>query len=249
MNKDGESFSSDFHPALGVNIIKNVIPLILDRENVPYSNWVKLFEYHTHAYNVLDHIYPKTPKPTDLSDDMWKYVLIPFSRTGFMVQFIRICLKQFCAKELQLNRINVRILINPYQNKSWLVIRLVSRLANIDFDTVAAMIQQIEPLPSFETGRSRLLLEESRRAKYTSVVPSSFVAQTGNPAQLATAPSTQHQQTQPVGHGGDLASRGRGRGKDRGRGHQQQQPQQQGAPQWVNSQHQWAAPPQQPQAI
>ncbi|XP_021766585.1 uncharacterized protein LOC110731041 [Chenopodium quinoa] len=72
MGKDGESSSSfDFHPALGVNNIKNIIPLILDHENVQYSNWVELFECHAHAYNVLDHIDPKTPKPTDLSGDMW----------------------------------------------------------------------------------------------------------------------------------------------------------------------------------
>ncbi|XP_021733887.1 uncharacterized protein LOC110700632 isoform X2 [Chenopodium quinoa] len=76
MGKDDEipssSSSSDYYPVLGVNNIKNVFPLILDREKVQYSNWVELFECHTHAYNVLDHIDPKTTKSTDISDEMWK---------------------------------------------------------------------------------------------------------------------------------------------------------------------------------
>ncbi|XP_021737833.1 uncharacterized protein LOC110704357 [Chenopodium quinoa] len=70
MVKDGES--SVFHPALGISNIKNAMPLILDREKVQYSNWVELFEYHAHVFDVLDHIDPKTPRPTDLSNTMWK---------------------------------------------------------------------------------------------------------------------------------------------------------------------------------
>ncbi|XP_021717936.1 uncharacterized protein LOC110685720 [Chenopodium quinoa] len=70
MVKDGESTA--FHPTLGVSNIKNVIPLILDREKVQYSNWVELFECHAHAFDVLDHIDPKTPRPIDLFDTMWK---------------------------------------------------------------------------------------------------------------------------------------------------------------------------------
>ncbi|XP_021750674.1 uncharacterized protein LOC110716366 [Chenopodium quinoa] len=70
MVKEGES--SIFHPALGVSNIKNVIPLILDREKVQNSNWVELFECYAHAFDVLDHIDPKTTHPVNLSDAMWK---------------------------------------------------------------------------------------------------------------------------------------------------------------------------------
>ncbi|XP_021747222.1 uncharacterized protein LOC110713067 [Chenopodium quinoa] len=68
-----------------------------------------------------------------------------------------------------------------------LVIRLVSGLMNTDFDTVAATIQQTEPLPSFKTARSRLLLEESRRANDVSASASSFVAQSGSSGQPTAA--------------------------------------------------------------
>ncbi|XP_021855638.1 uncharacterized protein [Spinacia oleracea] len=62
--------STEFHPVLGVNNIKNEIPLTLDRERIQYSNLVELFECHAHAFNIIDHIDPKTPRPTDVSDDM-----------------------------------------------------------------------------------------------------------------------------------------------------------------------------------
>lgn len=54
-------------------------------------------------------------------------------------------------------------LANVYQviSEQKLVFRLVAGLVNTDFDTVAAMIQQTNPLPTFETARSRLLLEET----------------------------------------------------------------------------------------
>ncbi|XP_021735756.1 uncharacterized protein LOC110702358 [Chenopodium quinoa] len=62
----------EFHPALSVSNIKNCIPLILDRHSAKYSNWEELFEVHAHAYNVLDHINSKTPRPTGVSDPLWQ---------------------------------------------------------------------------------------------------------------------------------------------------------------------------------
>ncbi|XP_021762660.1 uncharacterized protein LOC110727406 [Chenopodium quinoa] len=70
--------------------------------------------------------------------------------------------------------------VDQFVSEQKLVIRLVSGLVNTYFDTVATMIQQTTSLPSFETARSRLLLEESRRAKDSSSQASSFVAQSGN---------------------------------------------------------------------
>ena len=35
-------------------------------------NFVELFEFHWHAYDVLDHIDPSTPRPTNISETMWK---------------------------------------------------------------------------------------------------------------------------------------------------------------------------------
>ncbi|XP_021717951.1 uncharacterized protein LOC110685738 [Chenopodium quinoa] len=56
--------STEFHPALSVNNIKDAIPLILDREKVQYSNWEELFE-------VLDHVDPNAPRPSDISESLW----------------------------------------------------------------------------------------------------------------------------------------------------------------------------------
>ncbi|XP_021757479.1 uncharacterized protein LOC110722517 [Chenopodium quinoa] len=64
--------TTEFHPALAVNNIKNAIPLVLDYEKVQYSNWVELFENHACAYNVLDHIDPTVSRPTDVLDALWK---------------------------------------------------------------------------------------------------------------------------------------------------------------------------------
>ncbi|XP_021761066.1 uncharacterized protein LOC110725908 [Chenopodium quinoa] len=207
MTKDSEQPppppSNEFHPTLGVNNIKNAIPLLLDQEKVQYSNWVELFECHAHAFNVLDHIDPKTPKPTDISDALWKRLdsvvknwiygtissdlLETILCRGATAQDIWDKLKalfqdnkntravylenQFNSLHLsnfpdissycrQLKTLKDQLAnVDQPVSELKLVIRLVSGLVNTDFDTVAAMIQQTEPLPTFETTRSRLLLE------------------------------------------------------------------------------------------
>ena len=65
------SSSSDFHPAYTVSNIRNEVPEILDRDKGNYGNWVELFQIHCHSCNVLDHIDPTTPKPTDLTSTQW----------------------------------------------------------------------------------------------------------------------------------------------------------------------------------
>ncbi|XP_021754601.1 heat shock 70 kDa protein 18-like [Chenopodium quinoa] len=78
MTKDGDTTpppppppSTNFHPALSVNNIRNAIPLTLDYEKVQYSNWVELFVNHDVAYNILDRIDPTTPRPSEVSDALW----------------------------------------------------------------------------------------------------------------------------------------------------------------------------------
>lgn len=105
-----------------------------------------------------------------------------------------------------------------------LVLRLVSNLNGTDFDVVATMLQQMEPLPSFEFARLRLLLEESRRAQDFVPQTSTFVAQ-GPPAVAATAsttPPSQQQQTNHRGGGGSGRGRGCWGGRGRHRSTQQQ---------------------------
>ncbi|KAJ9540484.1 hypothetical protein OSB04_026990 [Centaurea solstitialis] len=62
---------STFHPAFGVNNIKNSIPLTLNQTDDRYASWVELFHIHLCAYDVLDHIDPKTPTPTDIDKATW----------------------------------------------------------------------------------------------------------------------------------------------------------------------------------
>ncbi|KAL2940924.1 Retrovirus-related Pol polyprotein from transposon TNT 1-94, partial [Bienertia sinuspersici] len=58
-----------------------------------------------------------------------------------------------------------------------MVLRLVAGLINIDYDTVVAMISKTDPLPDFETARSKLLLEETRKANDISSSTTAFLTQ------------------------------------------------------------------------
>ncbi|XP_021733157.1 uncharacterized protein LOC110699978 [Chenopodium quinoa] len=233
------SSSSDYHPAFGVNNIKNVIPMILDRDKVQYSNWVELFECHAHAYNVLDHIDPKTSRPIGISDDLWKkldsvvknWIYGTISRDlletilckGATAQEIWDKLKAIFQDkkttravylEDQFNALHVSNFngissycrelknlkdqlanVNQAVSEQKMVIRLVLGLVGTDFDTVAAIIQKSDPLSSFETARSHLLLEESRRANDNSAFASSFVPQssTSSSTSTTTVPPQQQQ--------------------------------------------------------
>lgn len=60
-----------FHLAFGVRNIKNSIPLMLDQTDDRYASWVELFHIHVCAYNVLDHIDPKTPTPFEIDKAIW----------------------------------------------------------------------------------------------------------------------------------------------------------------------------------
>ncbi|XP_021755268.1 uncharacterized protein LOC110720539 [Chenopodium quinoa] len=97
-----------------------------------------------------------------------------------------------------------------------LVLYMVVGLNKIDYDTVATMTAQSDPLPPFNNARSRLFLEETCRNNDTSTLPSSFVAQQ---QQSNAADLTQKQQPPTGGGRGGGAGRGKGGGKgSRGRG-------------------------------
>ncbi|XP_021749891.1 uncharacterized protein LOC110715611 [Chenopodium quinoa] len=256
MAKDDDSTpppppTSEFHPALAVNNIKNAIPLVLDYEKVQYSNWVELFENHACAYNVLDHIDPTVSRPTDVSAALWKRldaivkqwiygtistdllntILAPKSTAQNLWDRIREIFQdnkntRVVYLENQFNLLHISNFSNvtaycqqlksiadqlanidqPVSEQK-MVIRLVSGLTNSDFDTVATMIQQTDPLPSFNSARSRLLLEESRRTNdQGQSAQSSFVAQ------QETAPSSGYNNQQQPPFQGVRGSGGRGRG-------------------------------------
>ncbi|XP_071713105.1 uncharacterized protein [Rutidosis leptorrhynchoides] len=61
------STNEKFHPAITVNNIKNIIPITLDIDTSQYLTWAELFQIHYRAYQVIDHILPKTPDSSSAS--------------------------------------------------------------------------------------------------------------------------------------------------------------------------------------
>ncbi|CAH9131028.1 unnamed protein product [Cuscuta epithymum] len=114
-----------------------------------------------------------------------------------------------------------------------LILRLVNGLT-APFATVASMIQQTVPLPSFENARSMLLLEEGRQAHSIEHEPPSASALAATVPQSAPTPSPA---PRPRGGGRSNSGRGKGRGRQSGfRPHDQSAwPPHPGSP--------WAIPP------
>ncbi|KAI3684681.1 hypothetical protein L6452_33906 [Arctium lappa] len=132
-----------------------------------------------------------------------------------------------------------------------MVLQLVSGLAKGEYDTIATLIQQSDPLPSFHKARSQLLLEETRRAKQDAHTQQALVMHPTACNPTTTLPQADH----PPQHNG-TGGRGRCRGRQqwrggRGRGRDRLPPsyprQHQSA--WANptpswsSHGQWAVPP------
>ncbi|XP_071700682.1 uncharacterized protein [Rutidosis leptorrhynchoides] len=49
-----------YHPALSISNIRNLIPVTLDIDNSQYNSWAHLFKLHCKAYDVIDHIIPSS---------------------------------------------------------------------------------------------------------------------------------------------------------------------------------------------
>ncbi|XP_076931184.1 uncharacterized protein LOC143596238 [Bidens hawaiensis] len=55
---------SKLHPAVTVSNIKHVIPITLDNKTGQYTSWSELFKIHCRAYQVYDHLLPKSSSST-----------------------------------------------------------------------------------------------------------------------------------------------------------------------------------------
>ncbi|XP_021757586.1 uncharacterized protein LOC110722624 [Chenopodium quinoa] len=152
-----------------------------------------------------------------------------------------------------------------------MVMQLIAGLTMGEYDTVAAIVSQSDPTPSFNKARSMFLLEETRQNKQSESGQHALVAQhsqspTSGNTPTSQSPVSDHQQTGGGGGRGKGKGRGSSNGKGKGRGKnrnnnntQQQQAtgpnanqaqQQQQSPQWGRSygwaprqQGQWASPP------
>ncbi|XP_021721012.1 uncharacterized protein LOC110688551 [Chenopodium quinoa] len=136
---------------------------------------------------------------------------------------------------------------------SSMVLQLIKGLPKGEYDTLAVMIQQADPIPSFNKARSQFLLEETRKAKQDEQSQHALVTQSASASSGTShhAPSPQAPpQKQPrgdargAGHGRGKPNNKGGKGRGRGKANQStpgSQPQQQ----WQHSQgppQQWAGP-------
>lgn len=203
-----------FHPALAVSNVRNFIPINLEMEKGLYTSWAELFKIHCRAYQVLDHITPKsnsTDKETEKTDaekelwsrldaivlqwiygtisnellqtilakdstasQAWKKLENIFqdnknARAVYLEkQFTSVQLDDFPSmtaycQEVKMLADQLANVDAPVSNHR-LVLQLISGL-NENYDTVASMIQQSDPLSDFFEARSRLILDETRKSK------------------------------------------------------------------------------------
>ncbi|XP_021756089.1 uncharacterized protein LOC110721249 [Chenopodium quinoa] len=118
-----------------------------------------------------------------------------------------------------------------------MVMQLIAGLTEGEYDTVAAIVSQSEPTPSFNKARSMFLLEETRkntqREQGQAFVAQNSQAQTGTTTGATQPPPADQQRGTSKGRGrgrgSSKQSKGRGRGRANNNNNQQQAQQ---APQW-----------------
>ncbi|XP_021760170.1 uncharacterized protein LOC110724997 [Chenopodium quinoa] len=119
---------------------------------------------------------------------------------------------------------------NPVSNRK-MVLQLIAGLPEGKYDTVAALISQTEPTPTFNKARSMFILEETRKNKQEEHGQHALIAQnsggtTSTTSGNTTPPSDQQHATSKGGRGRSRGSskggKGRGRGRNNNNNHQQQ---------------------------
>ncbi|KAL2936975.1 Protein translocase subunit SecA, partial [Bienertia sinuspersici] len=97
-----------------------------------------------------------------------------------------------------------------------IVMRLIANLVNTDYENVVTILQQMDPLSSFNMARYRLLLEETRKASDSPhPLPQALVV-SSKTTTSTTAPSSSFS-SQPS-RGGQTRGNQRDRGNYRGSG-------------------------------
>lgn len=107
-----------------------------------------------------------------------------------------------------------------------MVMQMITGLPKGEYDTVATIISQAEPTPSFNQARSMFILEETRQKKQDDSGQHALVAQLP-PAQPPVQPPLEHpQRGGGKGHGNGRAHnpKGKGHGKAQNSGVQQGPP-------------------------
>ncbi|CAL9222402.1 unnamed protein product [Arabidopsis halleri] len=211
----------------GVTNIKHHIPLILDLEDHNYDAWRELFQTHCMTFDVSGHI-DGTLLPTGADDTawykrdglvkLWIYGTLakPLFRSSFKTGgsardvWLRVENQFRDNKEAHLLT-NVDIAVNEHT----LVMYLLNGL-NEKFDNIINVIKHKEPIPSFDSAKSMLEMEESRIKKVTR----SSAAHNDNSSSsmaLTVAASPQNRSDSNRSRFGNNRGKG-GRGNNRGRG-------------------------------
>ncbi|KAJ9551616.1 hypothetical protein OSB04_015661 [Centaurea solstitialis] len=267
--EDGQyaSWVELFHiHACAYNVLDHIDSTIQRPENVDDSTWnrldaiVKQWIYGTISKDLLQTIM----KPGAKARELWTRLEEIFqdnkhTRVVYLEeQFNTARLENFSnmadyCKHLKTIADQLANVGNPVSEQK-MVLQLISGLSKGEYDTIATMIQQADPLPSFTKARSQLLLEETRRVKQESH-QQAFVTnlQPAPPSTPITTPSQSEPQNPPSGRG---SSRGRGRftnrggrGRGLGRPSQPRPPSYQqpwtltGAPTYHPTYGSWASPP------
>ncbi|XP_022031460.1 uncharacterized protein LOC110932434 [Helianthus annuus] len=163
------------HPVYSVTHIQNKVR-VLDGEKVTYSDWVKLFRLHAHAYEVLSHIDgTKPPAKSDPTYESWSKI------DAIVLQWILGTLSDSYVKRViehvgtsqhigtaqqawdrlhtdladQLNDVDHPV------TESRLVLQMVTGLPQ-EYDTVASFITQADE--SWDDARDMIEREQRRQA-------------------------------------------------------------------------------------
>ncbi|XP_010694354.1 uncharacterized protein LOC104907165 [Beta vulgaris subsp. vulgaris] len=172
---DNSSSSNSHHkPLHPVYIVSNIQHKVrvLDGTKVTYSSWVKLFKLHLRGYKVLHHV-DGTPPPvsTDAAFSTWQEIdshVLQWIYQSISDDLCLPSLDDYChrLKELADQLSDVDCPVTPNR----LVLQLVRGLPP-EFDIVASFINQ--QVPSFETARSMLQLEQQRKSMREVIAPAS----------------------------------------------------------------------------
>ncbi|MCH91789.1 polynucleotidyl transferase, partial [Trifolium medium] len=183
-----------FHSAFAITNVKTIIPITLDNDSSLYPSWSALFQVQARVHNVLDHIIPPTDaaaqqeaartktndpnlwKRLDAVVLQWMYATVTqdilssilHSRAVHLEhQFTNTHLEDFPSTKAYCNRLKLLAdqlaNVDSPVNNTRLVLKMISGLTD-SYAGFVTYIQQHDPLPTFETAKSRLALEESTMA-------------------------------------------------------------------------------------
>ncbi|XP_021764060.1 uncharacterized protein LOC110728694 [Chenopodium quinoa] len=94
------------------------------------------------------------------------------------------------CKEIKLLADQLSNVDNPVSDRK-MVLQMISGLTKGEYDTVATLISQTDPTPSFSKAGSMFFLEETRKSKQDEHGHHALMAQQQSPATATSTPPTQ----------------------------------------------------------